>query len=105
MIHIDKSIKLVYYSCMIKRIESGIAGKGLGSDYLSSIKELAIRLGLTGVVFTKNDGSIKVIAEGEDADLIKLSKRLERNFFFSPIENFYAIWHESTGEFKDFSIN
>lgn len=89
----------------MKRIESGIAGKGLGFDYLSNIKELAIRLGLKGVVFTKNDGSIKVIAEGEDMNLMKFSKKLERNFFFSPIENFYVIWHDSTKEFKDFSIS
>ncbi|MCX6751901.1 MAG: acylphosphatase [Candidatus Nomurabacteria bacterium] len=89
---------------MIKRIESGIAGKGLGYDYLSNIKGLATKLELRGVVFTKNDGSIKVVAEGENENLIKFTKKLERNFFFSPIENFYAIWHDSTGEFKDFSI-
>jgi len=29
----------------------------------------------------------------------------ERNFFFSSIENFYVNWHDSTREFKDFSIN
>lgn len=89
---------------MVKRIESGIAGKGLGFDYLSSIKAMAIDLGLKGTVFTKEDGSIKVIAEGEDINLTKFAKKLERNFFFSQIENFYVIWHDSTKEFKDFSI-
>ena len=89
---------------MIKRIESGIAGKGLGFNYLSSIKDIANDLGLKGIVFTKEDGSIKVISEGEEINLQKFAKKLERNFFFTPIENFYVIWHDSTGEFKDFSI-
>lgn len=90
---------------MIKRIESGIAGRGLGSDYLSNTKDLAIKLGLKGVVFTKDDGSIKVIAEGEDVNLMKFAKKLETNFFFSSIENFYVNWLDSTKEFNDFSIN
>ena len=89
---------------MIKRIESGIAGKGLGSSYLSDIKELAMKLDLKGIVFTKDDGSIKVIAEGEDENLIKFAKRLEKNFLFSSIENFYVNWFDSTKEFQDFSI-
>jgi len=104
-IYIDKSIKLIYYIVMLKRIESGISGKGLNYDYLSGIKDLAIKLGLKGVVFTKDDGSIKVIAEGEDGNLIKFAKRLEKNFFFSPIENFYVNWHDSTKEFQNFSIS
>jgi len=56
-------------------------------------------------VFTKDDGSIKVVAEGEDGDLTKFTKRLEKSFFFSSIENFYVNWHDSTKEFQDFSIS
>lgn len=89
---------------MIKKIESGIAGKGMGSDCLSSIKERAVELNLTGVVFLKDDGSIKVVAEGEEKDLIQFTKKIERKFFFSNIENFYVIWHESIREFSNFSI-
>jgi acylphosphatase len=90
---------------MFKRIESGIAGKGLGFDYLSSIKDVASNLELEGTVSLKDDGSIKIIAEGEEKSLLKFTKKLERNFFFSPIENFYIIWHEPTREFNNFFIN
>lgn len=90
---------------MFKRIESGIAGKGLGFDYLSSIKEVATDLGLEGTVSLKDDGSIKIVAEGEEKSLVKFTKKLERNFFFSQIENFYIIWYKPTREFNNFSIN
>jgi acylphosphatase len=85
-------------------MESGIAGKGLGFDYLSRIKDQALKLGLVGTVFVKEDGSIKVIAEGIDVDLEKFAKTLEPSRFFSTVENFYILWKESDIKYKDFSI-
>jgi len=88
---------------MIKRIESGIYAKGLGDGYLSFVTNYAHKLELTGVVFAQNDGSIKVIAEGEEERLEKLSKKLERGGFFSSMENFYIKWEEPKEEFKSFA--
>jgi len=51
---------------MKKHIEGGISGRILGHNSLVWIKDLAIKLGLKGAVFTKHDGSIKVMAEGEE---------------------------------------
>ena len=89
---------------MIRRIESGIAGRGLNFRNLYSFKNSAIKLRINGTVSFKDDGSVKVIAEGEEVNLIKFVKSLEKELFFSSTENFYVLWRESTRAFKDFSI-
>ena len=88
---------------MVKRIESGLYAKGIGEGYLSWIQNYAYELGLTGIVFTRNDGSIRVIAEGEEDKLEKLSKKLERGGFLSSVENFYINWGDAKEEFKSFA--
>lgn len=94
---------------MIKCIESTTWGKNLNFKYLLWVRYHAIRLGLKGIAFFKNDGSLKVVAEGEERNLLFFVKKLSRgrSFFraFSQIENFSAIWHEPRNEFEDFSIS
>ena len=94
---------------MQKCIESTIWGRRLDYEYLVWIKNNAIRLGLKGITFFKNDGSVRVIAEGEENNLDIFARKLERGrtflFFLSPIENFSVTWHEPRKEFEDFSIS
>ncbi len=87
---------------MIKRIESGIAGRGLGFDYLFGIKRLASQFPIKGAVFTRADGSIKLVAEGEQEVLEMFAHELEKDSRSSSIENFYVKWSdpvESMGTF------
>ena len=58
-----------------------------------------------GTVFIKDDGSVKVIAEGGDENLKKFAKKLKLGNFFYTIENFYISWKESNIQYTDFSIN
>jgi len=94
---------------MQKCIDSTISGRNLDHDYLLWIKTHAIRFGLKGVTFFKNDGSIKVVAEGEEKNLLFFINKLKRGryFFslFSPIDNFSIAWHQPKNEFEDFSVS
>jgi len=87
---------------MVRRINSGIAGSGLDRRAISWIKEFALQNKLKGVVFTKNDGSLKIIAEGEENDLHRFSRVLEKADFFIQTENFYINWEESAQELGNF---
>ena len=90
---------------MLKRIISGISARALGFGYLSWVKDLAVKLKLKGEVFTKDDGSMEIIAEGEEENLEKLTKKLEKKEnSLSRVENFYIKWEEPKEEFEDFSI-
>ena len=81
-------------------------GKNLNYDYLLWIYNIAIELGLKGITFFKNDGSIKVVAEGEEKNLLFFMKKLQRGRFFfpvfSPVENFSIVWREPKNDFEDF---
>jgi acylphosphatase len=89
---------------MKKRIECGMAGKSIRFDYLLWAKNLAERYGLTGVAFIKEDGSIKVIAEGDEPSLSKLADKLSRGHLWHDIENFYIDWSSASEEFQDFRV-
>ena len=89
---------------MLKHIESGISGRGLGPNSLRHIKELASQLQIRGVAFTKPDGSIRVAADGEERNLEEFVKKLERVNIFSSIENFYVKWQEPNEESKNFYV-
>ena len=89
---------------MFGRMEIGILGRGRKSHDLSPVRELALKLALMGVVFTRDDGSIKVVAEGPEENLIDFEDRLSKTSFFVATEGFYAKWHEPKGEFQDFSV-
>ncbi|MFA5827191.1 MAG: acylphosphatase [Candidatus Paceibacterota bacterium] len=86
-----------------------MSGKNLDYDHLLWINKIANQLDLTGITFFHNDGSVKVIAEGEENILLFFIKKLKRgpSFFplFSPVENFSIIWQEPKNEFKNFSIS
>ena len=90
---------------MIERIESGISAKALGADYLFWVRDCAVPLGLEGVVSVKNDCSIKILAEGEEEDLMVFAEKLKKSTFLHPVENFYVKWEEPSGEFKDFTVD
>lgn len=94
---------------MIRCIESTMWGKNLNHKYILWIYNHAKELGLKGIVFLKNDGSIKIVAEGEENNLLFFVKKLKRGRFlipfFSPVENFSVVWHEARNEFEDFSIS
>lgn len=94
---------------MQKSIEITMWGKSLDYDYLAWIKDQAKRLGLKGITFFRNDGSIRVIAEGEENYLLFFIKKLKKGKYFislfSPIENFCAKWGNCNNEFIDFSIS
>jgi acylphosphatase len=89
---------------MIKRIESGLSEKELHADYLSWVKFQAVHFDLTGTIFIKDDGSVKIIAEGEEVNLNGFIRILEKGHLLTPVENFYIVWKEPTREYKDFSV-
>ncbi len=94
---------------MQRCIESTIEGRSLNYKDLLWIYRHAIRLGLKGITFFKSDGTIKVIAEGEEKNLLFFIKKIKRGRFlfpiFSLIDNLCIQWHEARNEFDDFSIS
>ena len=93
---------------MIERIECRISAEKSNYDYLRWIKRAADKHDITGVVFTNDDGSIEIIAEGEDEILKEFSKHVNDGHpifnMITIVDNFSMKWHKATGEYKDFQV-
>ena len=85
-----------------------VSAERVGYNYLLWISKNAINLGLKGNAFVKDDGTIDIIAEGDDEVLSKFIKRVRKGHpifhMLVTINNFSVKWHEPKNEYKDFSI-
>jgi acylphosphatase len=86
-----------------------VSAERMGYNYLLWVSKTAIDLGLKGIAFVRDDGSIEVIAEGDDEKLSKFIVRIRNGHpifhMFTTINNFSVKWHEPTNEYKNFCIS
>lgn len=61
-------------------------------------------LGIVGTVQNMIDGSVAVVAEGEEEILKKYITLLYKGSIFAKVEDVEIKWMEATGEFHDFHI-
>ncbi len=89
---------------VVKRMEIIIAGRSLRFDSFAWVEKLAQDLYLRGAVFARNDGSIKVTAEGEEFALQEFANKIERGNMFGLIENFSVKWFEPNRSMGNFHV-
>ena len=68
-------------------------------------RRFAKKLGLSGFVRNETDGSVWVVAEGEEAALNLLLAKLNRGPIFARVEDVEIEWKSPGGRFKDFVID
>lgn len=64
----------------------------------------ARKLGLVGTVRNLGDGSVEVIAEGKEDQLLFYLKHLQRGSVLSRVEKIEAEWGNPTHKFENFNI-
>ena len=79
-------------------------GRRLDYEYLVWIYNHAVRLGLKGTTFFNSDGSIKIVAEGEEKNLMEFANNLEGESNYRDIENFYTKWVEPNKNLESFYV-
>lgn len=89
---------------MQKRIELKIYGEVQGVFFRDSTRSKARELKLVGYVRNKLDGTVEIVAEGEDAVLRELIKWCEEHPGYSNVEKVETIWAQPTGEFDSFIV-
>lgn len=89
---------------MKKRVECKITGRVQMVMFRDFTKRAARRLGLTGFVKNNSDGSVVVVAEGEEDRLRAFLKKLEKGPLLARVDRVDAAWKEVTGDFLDFQI-
>lgn len=88
----------------MNRLSATVTGRVQGVAFRAYTQREATRLGLTGWVANRWDGTVQVVAEGSDATLTQFVQWLHRGSPAAQVEGVNVSWAEATGEFSGFQI-
>lgn len=89
---------------MQKEIEVVVSGRVQMVMYRDFAQRKARKLGVLGTVQNVSDGTVHVVAQGEEAVLKKYIAYLRKGSMLSKVSNVDAVWHDPTRTFSDFTI-
>lgn len=89
---------------MAKQIHCIVRGRVQGVFYRASTQREAKRLGVTGWVKNRPDGSVEIVAEGEDEALREFLGWVQRGPTAARVEKVDTRWRGFSGEFGEFRI-
>lgn len=89
---------------MQKQIILKIYGRVQGVSFRDSSRRKARELNLSGWVRNEPDGTVWIVAEGEEEKLKELIEWCKNDSDYAKIDKVDAEWGEFTGQFNDFVI-
>ena len=87
-----------------KRVQLLIRGRVTGVFFRAASQREAKRLGVTGWVKNRNDGSVEILAEGEEDAIKEIIGWAHHGPSAARVEGVDVRWRGYTGEFADFRI-
>lgn len=88
----------------MKQIKLKVSGKVQGVFYRDAIRRKAEELGLNGFAHNEEDGTVTVVAQGPETDLIKLLEASWQGSPSSKVANVAEEWHETEKPMDGFSV-
>ncbi len=88
----------------MKRLEASVYGQVQGVSFRVASRRIAQSLGLRGWVRNEMDGSVRVVAEGEEATLRKFLAYLHEGPPAARVVRVDAEWREATRAFSSFQV-
>lgn len=88
----------------MKRLEATVYGRVQGVSFRYYTQIEAQRLGISGWVANQYDGTVKVVAEGDERALQQLLLFLHRGSPMASVERVMVAWGLATHEFPQFRI-
>ncbi len=76
--------------------------QGVGLRYL--VRNQAKVLNITGWIINRDNGTVELVAEGEESDLKKLIEFCRHGPRYAKIEEVKVEWQDYKAEFHDFSV-
>lgn len=95
---------IVYDYPMNRHIEVTITGRVQLVMYRDFAQRKARKLGIVGTVKNQKDGSVSVVAEGEEARLNVYISLLKKGSVLSKVKEVNVTWGKPLGTFSDFLI-
>lgn len=87
-----------------KRVEATVFGRVQGVYFRQSTQQKAKSLGLVGWTANHPDGTVRVVAEGDENALAQLLDYLHQGPPAAQVERVEANWSAATGEFNAFQV-
>ena len=89
---------------MIKQVHLIISGYVQGVLFRANAQNAARKLQLSGFVHNLPDGSVEIVAEGEEAILNRLIEWCWKGPPAARVEHVAVSWHDATHKFSGFSV-
>jgi acylphosphatase len=87
-----------------KRVQLFVKGRVQGVFFRAAAQREARRLGIGGWVKNRNDGSVEIVAEGEEDAIKEIINWAQRGPSAARVEDVDVRWRGYTGEFAEFRI-
>jgi acylphosphatase len=87
-----------------KRVHLFVKGRVQGVFFRAATQREARRLGVTGWVKNRNDGSVEIVAEGEEDSIKEIVGWASHGPSAARVDNVDVRWRGYTGEFYEFAI-
>jgi acylphosphatase len=88
----------------LKQLHLMVRGRVQGVYFRASTQREARRLGLTGWVKNRSDGSVEVLAEGEETSIRELYSWAQKGPSAARVDRVDTRWRSFTGDFADFRV-
>lgn len=88
----------------MKHLHAIIHGEVQGVSLRDFIRSCAKKLRLNGTVKNLPDGTVEVIAEGDELLLKACIESVKKDYPFASVTRIDEVWGEQTGLFPDFRI-
>lgn len=88
----------------MKRLEASVFGQVQGVSFRMAARRIAQSLGLRGWVRNERDGSVRLVAEGDEAALRKFLAFLHEGPPAARVVRVDAEWQEATRAFSSFQV-
>ena len=89
---------------MHRRLRITVTGWVQGVFFRQNTKRKADELGVRGTVRNLFDGSVEIVAEGEEDAITRLAEWSKVGPPSARVKGIHTTWEEATREFKDFRI-
>jgi acylphosphatase len=88
----------------MERLEATIHGRVQGVGFRANTQRRARSLEISGWVANQPDGAVRVVAEGEKADLDEFLTFLRQGPSAARVREVEKQWSEASGEFSGFNV-
>ena len=89
---------------MKKTVHLRITGHVQGVGLRYSVYQKATSLGITGYAENLYDGSVEVVAEGDEESIKEIIHFIKTGLRWARVDNVEERWLEYKGQYKDFRI-